>query len=138
MLSTVLTSQKIDALLGLGLSAEELAVASASTTASIYARRKDDPTRRGELDKKIDHLYFVAREMLDYGLDGPLIGGWLASCSPHLNGDTPLERLGRGQFKRVRTASLAWMRGEPATLSQAPVAGDEGVATVHPITQVAG
>jgi Protein of unknown function (DUF2384) len=116
----VLTRDKVDELLTMGLSAEELASAAATTQASIYARRREDPGRRSDLDRRLGRLYFVVSELRERQLDDDQIIGWLTSPSPHLDGDTPLERFERDgldgdEFKLVREAARSWWKGEPAT-----------------------
>jgi hypothetical protein len=116
--TAVLTRVKVDELLTMGFAADELASMAATSPASIYARRKENPTRRSELDRRIGRLYLVVTEMHDFGLDDDQIIGWFTSPSLHLNADTPLERMERDQFKRVRSAAHAWMDGEPASAYQ--------------------
>ena len=110
LLESVLTRDKVNDLLAIGLSADEIARAGATSATSIYARRKGDPSRRSELDLRIGRLYLVASELRARGVADAQIVGWLTSPNLELDAQSPLDCLGRDGFQQVRTAALAWTR----------------------------
>lgn len=110
LLESVLTHDKVNDLLAMGLSADEIARAGATSATSIYARRKGDPSRRSELDARIGKLYLVVSEMRARGVDSAQVIGWLTSPNLELDAQAPLDCLGRDGFQQVRETALAWMR----------------------------
>jgi uncharacterized protein (DUF2384 family) len=112
LLESVLTRDKVNDLLAIGLSAEEIARAGATSATSIYARRKSDPSRRSELDARIGKLYLVVSEMHARDVADAEVIGWLTSPNLELDAQSPLDCLGRDGFQQVRAAALAWMRDD--------------------------
>lgn len=109
LLESVLTRDKVNDLLAMGLSAEEIARAGATSATSIYARRKGDPSRRSELDARIGRLYLVVSEMHAHDVGDAQVVGWLTSPNLELDAQTPLDCLGRDGFEQVRETARAWV-----------------------------
>lgn len=108
-LESVLTHDKVEELLRIGLSAEEIARAGATSSTSIYARRKHDPSRRSELDVRIGRLYLVVSELRSRAIDDSWVVGWLTSPNRLLDAKTPLDVVGGDGFERVREAAASWL-----------------------------
>lgn len=109
-LSSVLTHDKVNDLLAIGLSAEEISRAGATSPTSIYSRRKADPSRRSDLDARIGRLYLIVSEMRVRGVDNAQVVGWLTSPNLELDAQAPLDCLGGDGFQQVRETALRWMR----------------------------
>lgn len=116
----VTPAEKLEALLGLGLTSSEIAVSIGTSVSAVNQRRrkfKDERLsgkgRSTKADERIDDLYSIVSTLeARYFIEPENIRAWLIGRSAYLDEERPAALLADGKYTLVRKAAIAYATGE--------------------------
>jgi DNA-binding CsgD family transcriptional regulator len=117
----VTPAEKLEALLGLGLTSSEIAVSIGASVSAVDQRRrklnKDErlsgKTRSTKADGRIDDLYSIVSTLEGrYFIEPENIRAWLIGRSAYLDEERPATLLADGNYPLVKKAAIAYATGE--------------------------
>lgn len=117
----VTPAEKLEALLGLGLTSSEIAVSIGTSVSAVDQRRrklnKDErlsgKARSTKADERIDDLYSIVSTLEGrYSIEPENIRAWLIGRSAYLDEERPATLLAGGDYPLVKKAAIAYATGE--------------------------
>ena len=94
-----------------GLTAQDIAEATASDPRSVRRWATQSEDRRSRVDDHIRDLEHVTNALTDIGVSDASVRIWLREPNPYLHGHTPLAELGAGHGEAVVDAARALAEG---------------------------